>query len=75
MGNIISSKSNDLTKAIEKSLDLIKFSDELNIIMPIFSKLHLNTIFKFMILNEGKLEIITNKKISKLLFNSYHDEI
>jgi predicted transcriptional regulator len=74
-GEFISSTNDNLTKAVEKSLDLIKYSDELKIIIPVFSKIHLDAIFKFMVKNDGKLEIITNKKIFNLIYNSYSKEI
>jgi predicted transcriptional regulator len=74
-GEYISSTNNDLTKATEKCLDLIKHSNELKIIMPIFSEIHLDAIFESMVKHEGKLEIITNKKIYNLIFNNYSKEI
>lgn len=41
----ISSSGNDVSKPLTKYLTMIKGADEMNIILPIFSKIHLDAIF------------------------------
>ncbi|GAA5819280.1 MAG: DUF1724 domain-containing protein [Methanobrevibacter sp. CfCl-M3] len=74
-GKYIQSTNKDLKKPVREYLKLIKSSDDLNIIMPIFSKIHLDDIFKFTIKNNGSLKIISNEEIFNLIFDDYQNEI
>lgn len=58
------SSNNDLTKALTKYIELISGVEELHIILPIFSEIHISTLIN--LIEEEKLkrlEIITTQKI------------
>ncbi|MDR2623111.1 MAG: DUF1724 domain-containing protein [Methanobrevibacter sp.] len=74
-GMYVHSMVSDLTKPVREYLRLIKSSNDLNVIMPIFSKVHLDEIFKFTIKNRGDLKMVVNEEIFDLIFNSYHEEL
>ncbi|MDR3222932.1 MAG: DUF1724 domain-containing protein [Methanobrevibacter sp.] len=69
------STNNDLIKPLNEYLKLIRSSEDLNIIMPIFSKPHLDGIFKSTIKNKSTLKIIANEEIFNLIFKNYKKEI
>lgn len=67
----IKSDNNDLSKPLNEYFNLIKDSNELKIILPIFSEIHLNHIFD-LIKNKNlkKIEIITSEKIMESIEKS-----
>lgn len=64
-GEYICSEDVDLFKPLNEYLKLINDSTELNIILPIFSKIHLDAIIKNIKENNGKLTLITTSTILK----------
>ena len=60
----VKSDNNDLSKPLNKYLELIKDSETLKIILPIFSEIHLKNIFNLVNKkNLKKIEIITSENI------------
>ncbi|MDR2829843.1 MAG: DUF1724 domain-containing protein [Methanobrevibacter sp.] len=74
-GKYVCSIANDLTIPIREYLKLIKSSKDLNIVIPIFSKTHLDEIFKSTIESKGNLKMVASKEIFNLIFNSYQEKI
>ncbi|MDO5849935.1 MAG: DUF1724 domain-containing protein [Methanobacteriaceae archaeon] len=67
-GRYIESEESDLSKPLNAYLNYIKFSNELNIILPIFSKIHIDAILKLVSKgNCDRLNIITSPSILKSL--------
>ncbi|MDR1721685.1 MAG: DUF1724 domain-containing protein [Methanobrevibacter sp.] len=71
----LSSTDKDLAKPTRTYLKSIKSRKNLNIVLPIFSPIHLDEYFKSA--NDGgcKIEIITTEKILDSIFNNYKEEI
>lgn len=67
-GKYIKSEESNLSKPLNTYLKYIKFSNELNIILPIFSKIHLDAILRLVSKgNCDRLIIITSPSILKSL--------
>ncbi|WP_409200725.1 helix-turn-helix transcriptional regulator [Methanobrevibacter sp. DSM 116169] len=67
----ITADTNNLSKPITKYFNLLKESEYLKVILPIFSEIHLNNIFSLLEKNNlEKIEIITSNEILKSIKES-----
>ena len=67
---VIKSNITEFAKPINMYLKNIKLSKDIRIIMPVYSKIFMDTIYDSIILHDGHLDLITTKNILDLIVKS-----
>lgn len=70
---LVKSNITEFAKPINVYLDNIKESTDICIIMPVFSKIFMDSIYEALITHEGHLDLLTTKTIHDLIIKSDSD--
>ena len=71
---IVKSNITEFAKPINMYLKNIKLSNDIRIILPVYSKIFMDTIYESIILYDGHLDLITTKNILDLIVKSDSDK-
>ena len=72
---LIESDNIEFDKTFRVYFENLYESREINMILPIFSKMHIDTVLEYLIKNDGVLNIITNKPILDLIYENDSDNV
>ncbi len=72
---LIESDTIEIDKTFRVYFENLNESKEINMILPIFSKMHIDTILKHIIKNDATLILITNRDILDLIYENDHDDV
>ena len=72
---LIASDSIEIDKTFRVYFENLQESREINMILPIFSKMHIDIILETVIENDATLTIITNKPILDLIYENDSDNV
>lgn len=72
---LIESNTIEFDKTFRVYFENLDESKEINIILPIFSKMHINIILESLIKNDATLTIITNNSILDLIYENDSDNV
>ena len=72
---LIESSSIEFDKTFRVYFENLHESEEINMILPIFSKMHIDIILESLIKNDATLNIITNNSILDLIYKNDSDNV